>query len=271
MQGIRNNQINFNGAYIVKGSAKSVTRFENELNRVMLNKRQPKVLTMPLTDMYHDNQPYMEVLVCTDTHADNLTTYLQMKAKQQEKKIKRFVNDFYSWDKVKQKKWATSLQKAVAEASESEQHTSAPGEEALLNGNPDSFLDWYVKVIKEANKLYNKISRLGKLPFPSKIRRLDADKTFLALADDNFNIKEGFIRGKTNKIDIETVDNREYRYKNNKFHEIITYKTTPLEQDVIETTDKFYYTPNGELKKVVRKNALGKTIDIKHITQKPDK
>ena len=27
-----NNKVNFNGAYIIKGSAKSVSRFENELN-----------------------------------------------------------------------------------------------------------------------------------------------------------------------------------------------------------------------------------------------
>lgn len=265
MQGIHNNQINFNGAYIVKGSAKSVNRFESELNRVLMSKRKPDVLTMPLTDVYHDNQPYMEILVCTDTHSNNLKTYLQQKAKLEEKKIKRFVNDFYSWDSVKQKKWVSNLQKAVAYANENDQKVTAPGEISLQKGNPDSFLIWYSKMIKEANALYKKISGLGNLPFPAKIRRLDADKTFVALVDDNFNIKEGFIRGKSSKIDIEVVGNKEYRYKNDKFHEIITYKTEPLEENVIETSDKFYYDKNGNLQRVVRRDTLGKVLDIKNI------
>lgn len=267
MQGIHNNQINFSGAYIVKGTAKAVNRFENELNRVLLNKRNSDVLTMPLTDVYHDNQPYMEILVCTDTHSNNLKTYLQQKAKLQEKKIKRFVNDFKTWDSAKQKMWVSNLQKAVALANENEQKVTAPGEISLQNGNPDSFLNWYRAMVKEANTLYKKISGLGKFPFPAKIRRLDADKTFVALVDDNFNIKEGFIRGKSNKIDIEIVGNQEYRYKNNKFHEVITYKTDFPEENVIESSNRFYYDKNGKLQRVVSRNSDGKIIGIQRVNK----
>lgn len=267
MQGIHNNQINFSGAYIVKGTAKAVNRFENELNRVLLNKRNSDVLTMPLTDVYHDDQPYMEILVCTDTHSNNLKTYLQQKAKLQEKKIKRFVNDFKTWDSAKQKMWVSNLQKAVALANENEQKVTAPGEISLQNGNPDSFLNWYRAMVKEANTLYKKISGLGNLPFPAKIRRLDADKTFVALVDDNFNIQEGFIRGKSNKIDIEIVGNQEYRYKNNKFHEVITYKTDFPEENVIESSNRFYYDKNGKLQRVVSRNSDGKIIGIQRVNK----
>ena len=41
MEIVHNNNINFNGAYIIKGSAKSVTRFENELNRLIAGKKHP--------------------------------------------------------------------------------------------------------------------------------------------------------------------------------------------------------------------------------------
>ena len=251
-----NNKVNFNGAYIIKGSAKSVSRFENELNRITSRKKNSDVLTMPLTDYYHENQPYMEILVCTASHADNLRTYLLKQTKQQEKKIKKFVTDFYSWDIEKQKKWSSNLQKAIALAGENDKNITAPGETALQNGNPDSFLEWYNLTIKKANSLYKKISGLGKLAFPAKIRRLDADKTFISLIDDNFNIKEGFIRNKPNKIDIEIVDNKEYRYKNNKFHEIITYKTDSREENVIETSEKFYYDQNGNLKKIIKRDSF---------------
>ncbi len=81
-------------------------------------------------------------------------------------------------------------------------------------------------------------------------------KLFISLIDDNFNIKEGFIRNKPNKIDIEIVDNKEYRYKNNKFHEIITYKTDSREENVIETSEKFYYDQNGNLKKIIKRDSF---------------
>ena len=259
-----NNKVNFNGAYIIKGSAKSVTRFENELNRLIAGKKHPDVLSMPLTDYYHENQPYMEILVCTASHADNLRTYLLKQTKQQEKKIKKFAEDFYSWDIEKREKWSANLQKAIDLVGENDKNITAPGEIALQNGNPDSFLDWYNLAIKKANDLYNKISGLGKLAFPAKIRRLDADKTFISLIDDNFNIKEGFIRNKPNKIDIEIVGNKEYRYKNNKFHEIITYKTDSLEENSIEATEKFYYDKNGNLKKIIKRNIFGEITNNKN-------
>ena len=261
MQNINNN-VNFKGAYIIKGSAKSVNKFESELKRILMTKRESNVHTMPLTELYNNSQPYTEILVCTDSHVNNLKTYLQKKVALQEKRIKKFVNDFHSWDKDKQKKWRVDLQKAVMLASENEQNMTYPGEIALQNGNPDSFLEWVTTAIKEGNKLYNKISGLGKFPFPAKIRRLDADKSFIALIDDNFNIKEGFIRGKSNKIDIESVANKEYRYKNNKFHEIITYKTAPLEENVIEKSEKFIYDKKGKLKKVIQRDTYGQITDI---------
>ena len=136
-----NNKVNFNGAYIIKGSAKSVSRFENELNRITSRKKNSDVLTMPLTDYYHENQPYMEILVCTSDHTNNLRTYLLKQTKQQEKKIKKFAEDFYSWDIEKREKWSANLQKAIDLVGENDKNITAPGEIALQNGNPDSFMD----------------------------------------------------------------------------------------------------------------------------------
>lgn len=79
-----------------------------------------------------------------------------------------------------------------------------------------------------------------------------------------YQCKEGFIRNKPNKIDIEIVGNKEYRYKNNKFHEIITYKTDSLEENSIEATEKFYYDKNGNLKKIIKRNIFGEITNNKN-------
>ena len=47
-------------------------------------------------------------LVCTSDHTNNLRTYLLKQTKQQEKKIKKFAEDFYSWDIEKREKWSKS-------------------------------------------------------------------------------------------------------------------------------------------------------------------
>ena len=83
---------NFRGAYIVKGPQKAVTRFENEITTKKLLNKNLQVMTMPLTENYHNNQPYAELLVCTGENIKNLKSHLQKTKKQQEKNLKRFVS-----------------------------------------------------------------------------------------------------------------------------------------------------------------------------------
>ena len=265
MQNINSTKTNFKGAYIIKGSANSVNRVSTELNRIIERKKHTDIVTMPLIDSYNEKQPYTEILICTAEHSANLKNYLQKQASAEQKKLERFVQDFRSWGKNVQKKWISCLQKAALNSEKEEKNIKYPGEEALQKGNPDVFLDWYREMIKRSNTEYNKISRLGKFPFPSKIRRIDADKAFVALIDDNFNIKEGFIRGKSNKIDIEIIDNKEIRYKNDKFHEIITYKIDQQDEKTIDTTEEFYYDKNGKIKKIIKRNSTGRIINIKNL------
>ncbi len=262
MQNINNNRINFHGAYIIKGSAKAVKRFQMELDRKKFIERKFDVYTTQLTDFYHDDQPYMELLVCTDNHIRNFKNYLQKSIKENEKKVKRFADDFNGWTKEKKDKWVKAINEAVAMADECKQKELAPGEKGLKEGNPDVFLDWYNSAIKKSNEKYEEISRAGSLRFPAKIRRIDADKAFNALVDNNFNIKEGFIRNNSNKLDIVVDGNKEYRYKNNKFTEIITYKNDPEEGVIVDMSEKFYYDKNGKFKKIIKRDANGDVVDI---------
>ena len=240
---------NFNGAYIIKGSQKAVARFENEINMKKLVNKNPPVMTMYLTEQYHQNQPYAEILICTGENIKNLQSHLQKEKKQQEKNLKRFVSDFNSWKKPKQDRFIKKLKEALTLSTSEHTHTPAPGEEAMKNGNPDSFLEWFSNAKEKSDNLYRQISSYGQARFPAKIRRLDAEKAFKALISNNFNLKEGFIRNpKAPEVEIEVMNNKEIRYYGNKIQEILTYKEDSAGEKILETYEKFTYTNNGAVK-----------------------
>ena len=240
---------NFRGAYIVKGPQKAVTRFENEITTKKLLNKNLQVMTMPLTENYHNNQPYAELLVCTGENIKNLKSHLQKTKKQQEKNLKRFVSDFNSWKKPKQDRFVKKLQEALTISTSEHMHTPAPGEEAMLNGSPDCFLEWFSNAKAKSDELYRQISSYGQARFPAKIRRLDAEKAFKALISNNFNLKEGFIRNpKAPEVEIEFFNNKEIRYNGNKIHSILTYKEDSAGEKILETYEKFTYTNNGAVK-----------------------
>ncbi len=240
---------NFNGAYIIKGSQKAVTRFENEINMRRLVNKNTQVMTMPLTDEYHKNQPYAELLVCTGDNIKNLQLHLQKVKKEQEKNLKRFVSDFNSWKKPKQDRFVKKLKEAIMLSNSERNELPAPGETAMKNGKPDSFLEWFAGAKEKSDMLYRQISTYGQHRFPEKIRRLDAKKAFSALISSNFNIKEGFIRNpKAPDIEVEFLNNKEIRYNGNKIQEILTYKENSAGEKILETYEKFTYAKDGSVK-----------------------
>ena len=221
------NRNSFTGAYILKGTGKSLRRFNEEMNlQSFINPKFTNTLTYNLTGIHSDSQPYAEILVCTAEHIQNLRKKIMIDNITEENKLKKFAKDFNSWSEEKKQKWRDGIHEAIRKVQENEVDDSAPGEKALENGNPDIFLNWYSTAIKESNELYTGISNLGAFPFPAKIRRLDADKVTDALIADNFNIKEGFFRNHKNppKVEIDDEAGVTMRFVNGKLNSVINYQ-----------------------------------------------
>lgn len=256
---------NFQGAYIVKGTAKSINRFSGELKlQSLMNRSTPDVMTYELIPITSETQPYSEVLVCTGEHIQNLLIKKQKDEIEQYRKLKKFVTDFNSWPSEKKKKWKNGLLNAVDSVVQGEIDLKTPEENALASGNLDSFLDWYSDAVKNSNQIYCNASQYGALNFPAKIRRLDADKVSDALIGGNFNLKEGFFRNPKNpEIKIEESDMSTIRTVGGRMDSIVTYhKTDEFDDSVNEIYQyaKLYYNKLGKLIKSTVQDASGRII-----------
>lgn len=248
-------QHHFTGAYILKGTGKSLRKFQEEMAlQSFVNPRFTNAITYNLTTVHSDSQPYAEILVCTGEHIQNLRKKMMIDNIMQENKLRKFANDFHSWSEEKKQKWREGIQEAVRRIQENEVDNSVPGEKALENGNSDTFLNWYSATIKASNEMYNGISNLGDLPFPAKIRRLDADKVADALIANNFNIKEGFFRNHKNppKVEIDDDAGVTMRFVNGKLDSVINYHIIdnpnfPEALKALDSYSKFKTDKNGKL------------------------
>lgn len=259
-----NNQYNpqFKGAYILKGTSKALQRFDEEMKlQSVVNPKFTNALTFNLTEIYSDTQPYAEILVCTGEHILNLRNKLYKENIIHNKKLQKFAQDFHSWTDEKKAAWRKGIHDAIQKIEEEDIKPSAIGEEALANGNPDTFLNWYTSTIKKSNNTYNEISHLGYYPLPAKIRRLDADKVTDALIANNFNLKEGFFRNFKNppKVEVDDDNGITMRYVNKKLDSVIKYEIIddpilPEKMKSIKSYIKFDTDKNGKLKETKRIN-----------------
>lgn len=256
------NRQNFTGAYILKGSGKALRRFDEEMRlQSFVSNKFTNTLTYNLTELYSDTQPYAEILVCTGEHIQNLRKQLTLENILHNEKIKKFAQDFNSWSEEEKIKWRNAISEAVQKIEDKQIQNTAPGEEALANGNPDVFLNWYTNAIKNSNATYKHISNLGYFPFPAKIRRLDADKVTDALITNNFNVKEGFFRNYKNppKVEIDDEDGVSMRYVNKKLDSVVNYKIIddpilPEKIKAFKTYHKFGVDKNGKLSTIKKIN-----------------
>lgn len=260
-------QTNFQGAYIIKGSVKSVNRFTQEIGiQSLMNKKTPEVMLYELTEFYSESQPYAEVLVGTGSHITNIKNKQRFDEMVKFDNMKRFIKDFQNWSEEKKTKLKNGFIEALKKIQNGEIEPECPGEKELEKGNSDKFLDWYSDTIKSSNQIYNKTSRLGPLNFPAKIRRLDADKAADALISGNFNIKEGFFRQQKNpKVEIEydNNDNTIIRYVNGKIDSVLEYTDLSPEDNLkmLQTYRKLYYDKNGNLCKSTVQDYFGDFIN----------
>lgn len=246
----------FQGAYIIKGNAKSLVRFKNEISlQTFINPRFPDLYTYPLTANYSKTQPYGEILCCTGEHITNMERFVYIKKREYAAKMKKFADDFRSWSDEKKAQWRDGIRRAMEKVEEGEVAEEAPGERALANGNPDEFLNWYTEAVKNSNKIYEEASCLGEYAFPAKIRRLDADKVADALVCNNFNLKEGFFRAKkAPRVEIDDEYNKMIRYVDGKLDSIMSYEIPNIPEStedlkILSEYTKIFYDESGKFLK----------------------
>jgi len=255
---------NFNGAYIVNGSAKSVSRFFQEIKlQTIINSKTPDTAAYRLCDIYSNTQPYVEYLICTADHIKNIKVKQALDSIFQQKKLEQFAEDFNSWSQEKKQKLYEGFFNAISKIMNNEIDIKAPGEKEMTKGNSDIFLDWYSDTIKKSNRIYEDLSYLGDR-FPAKIRRLDADKVTDAIIGGNFNIKEGFFRNPKNpKVEIEEdANNNVIRYVNDKIDSIVNYQALSLDGKIkmLESYTKMFYDKAGKLMKSTTRDYNGRLI-----------
>ena len=190
---------------------------------------------------------------------NNVKKHLNILKEELQSRVKKFADDFQSWPEEKKEKWKVGLMEVMSEVESGEIDTTAPGEKALANGNPDIFLSWYSHAIKLSNKTYKHISKLD-VPFPEKIRRIDANEATNGLIANNFNLKEGFFRNaKRPKVEIDESKDEVHRYIDGKLDSIVTQKPINLpflgnDISFFATYTKILYDATGKIKESISYN-----------------
>ncbi len=258
---------NFQGAYIIKGSGKAAKRFTQEMGiQSLMNPKTPEAVVYELTEFVSESQPYMELLVCTGNHIENIGNKLMFDEQKKVHQITELIDYFGDLPEENHIDLHEVITKSLFGKSENDS-TPKFAFEKPTEKNTNKFLDWYSDTIKNSNKIYKEMSAFGSLPFPAKIRRLDADKVSDALISGNFNIKEGFFRQTKNpKVEVEDINNngnKIVRYVNGKIDSIIDYIDLPLSNDakMLQTYTKLYYDKAGKLIKSTIQDFGGRFIN----------